>query len=356
MKVVGRQPVNGAGQVVQLRGINRAIFESRCTYDANGDADGPYNQTSIDPMLTWDIDIVRVTFNEDCWLGINGLPKSGNAIAYRRAVENYVTLLRANGLYVILSNHFSAPGTYPSTQIDYMPDADHGPTLWNQVALAFRTDHGIIFDPINEVALASYDDPHPVPRGQWGCWRGGCMLDSVYGGRFEAAGLDSLIAAIRSQGATQPILVGGLAYNGDLSQLLKYLPKDGQNQLIASPHLYDFTAGNTVDAMFTNPYETIAAQIPVVIGRARRALLRLGDGVLHQARAVADRRRAAERQHPSASSAGRGTPRPPSRQASTARPAPEGEGGPLLIRAYNGTPTIMGAAFRSWFQGKASEP
>jgi hypothetical protein len=27
---------------------------------------------------------------------------------------------------------------------------------------------------------------------------------------------------------------------------------------------------------------------------------------------------------------------------------PNGEAGPLLIRSYDGTPTVMGAAFRAW--------
>ena len=95
---------------------------------------------------------------------------------------------------------------------------------------------------------------------QWNCWLHGCTLDSIYPGapRFAAAGLQSLVNAIRSAGATQPIVLGGLDYNADLSQLLSHLPADPQHQLIASGHVYDFVEGSGVDSMFTGQLEPIA--------------------------------------------------------------------------------------------------
>ena len=143
-----------------------------------------------------------------------------------------------------------------------MPDNDHMPALWRNIAATFKADHGVMFDPINEVAMASWNNPHPSPAGQWECWLRGCTLDSVYGGRFVAAGLQSLVGAIRSRGATQPIILGGLSYNSDLSQLLSHLPNDPQRQLIASTHVYDFAQGSGIDAAFTGQLAPIAAQIP----------------------------------------------------------------------------------------------
>jgi hypothetical protein len=155
--------VSGAGSPVQLRGVNRAAFESRCPYDPSGVVDGPVDQASVTAMLAWKIDVVRVTINEDCWLGINGLPVGGNATGYRAALISYVDLLRANGLYVVLDTHASAPGTTQSTGIDYRPDNDQMPTLWASLAQTFKADHGIVFDPINEVAMASWNNPPSKP-------------------------------------------------------------------------------------------------------------------------------------------------------------------------------------------------
>jgi hypothetical protein len=342
--------VNGAGVAVQLHGVNRAIFESRCTYDSTGFADGPTDQTSVSAILAWHVDVVRVTLNEDCWLGINGLPLGGNTAGYRAAVISYVALLRSNHLYVILVPLVSAPGAYQSVQIDYMPDNDHMPAFWSSVAATFKSDHGIVFDAINEVAMASWNNPHPVPAGEWNCWLNGCTLDSMYGGRFVAAGLQSLVTVIRSQ-ATQPILLGGIDYNADLSQLLTYFPNDPQHQLVASAHVYDFAEGNGIDAMFTNQLAPIAQHAPVILGELGEMdcdsgtasytshVLSLVDGQAAKGNVFGvlgwtwnARTSISTGWHCPTSSSG--------------------EGGPLLIRDYTGTPTVMGGVLRKWMQSK----
>jgi hypothetical protein len=355
LRVQDRRLVDGAGRAVLLRGVNRAIFESRCTYDSSGVADGPADQKSVDAMLGWDIDAVRVTLNEDCWLGINGLPLGGNASGYRAAVARYVGLLRGNGLYVVLVPHFTAPGANRSTRIDYMPDNDHLPAFWNSVAAAFADDHGIVFDAINEVAMASWNNPHPSPPGEWNCWLNGCTLDSVYGGRFVAAGMQSLVHAIRSQGATQPVVLGGIDYNADLSQLLGHLPVDPEHQLVASAHVYDFAEGSGIDAMFTGQLEPIAAQLPVILGELGERYCDSGTAAytshvlsLVDAEAVNGNLFGVLGWTWNARTSKSTGWRCPT--------GPNGEGGPILIRDYSGTPTVMGGVLRGWIQSKAGNP
>jgi hypothetical protein len=355
LSVQNHRLVNGAGQEVQLRGVNRAIFESRCTYDTTGVADGPADQASVDALLAWKIDVVRVTLNEDCWLGINGLPLGGTAAAYRAAVVAYVDLLRRNGLYVVLDPESSAPGTHQSTQIDYMPDNDHMPAFWRSVAAKFKSDHGIVFDPITEIGMASWNNPHPSPPGQWNCWQNGCTLDSVYGGRFRAAGLQSLVTAIRSQGATQPIVLGGIDFNADLSQLLTHLPSDPEHQLVASAHVYDFAEGSGIDAMFKNQLAPIAKQLPVILGELGERRCDSGTAAYtSHVLSLVDGQAAAGNlfgvvgwtwNAKTRISAGWSCPT-----------GPNGEGGPLLIRNYTGTPTVMGKVLRSWIQLRAGKP
>ena len=50
IRVQGHRLVDGKGRAVQLRGVNRAAFESRCTYDDTGFADGPVDQASVAAM------------------------------------------------------------------------------------------------------------------------------------------------------------------------------------------------------------------------------------------------------------------------------------------------------------------
>ena len=170
IRVQGRNLVDGAGRVVQLRGANRAAFESRCTYDGNGFADGPVDQASVAAMKSWRINAVRLTLNEDCWLGVNGLPVGGDAAGYRNAVRAYIAVLRRNGLYVMPVVEVFGPDTQKATQIDYLPDRSHMIDFWRSFASMFKSNRGLIFDPVTEVAIADWNDPHPDPPGQWACW------------------------------------------------------------------------------------------------------------------------------------------------------------------------------------------
>lgn len=351
LRVQDHRLVNGAGQDLQLRGVNRAVFESRCTYDNTGIADGPIDQTSVSAMLAWKINAVRVTLNEDCWLGINGLPLDGNAASSRAEVADYVGLLRRNGLYVLLGPESSAPGSQRSTQIDYMPDSDYMLAFWTSVAATFKDDHGIVFDPITEVAIASVNNPHPDPPGELnGC--SGALL-TVYGGRFVAAGLHSLVDAIRSQ-AAQPIVVGGISYNADLSQLLSHLPSP-QHQLIASAHVYDFAEGSDIDAMFANQLAPIAKQLPVILGELSERSCDSGPAAYtsHVLSLVDDQAAKGNLFGVLGWTWNAKTNTSSGWQCPT---GPFGKGGPLLIRDYAGTPTVTGGVLRTWIRSKAGSP
>jgi len=347
--VHGRSLVDGAGRAVQLRGVNRAAFESRCTYDADAFADGPVDQASVAAMKSWRINAVRLTLNEDCWLGVNGLPVGGNAAAYRHAVRAYVSLLRRNGLYVMPVVEVFGPGTQKAEQIDYMPDRSHMLDFWRSFAAAFKSDRGLIFDPVTEVAMADWNDPHPDPPGQWACWLRGCTLDSVYQGapRFAAAGLQTIVDTIRATGARQPIVLGGLDYNADLTQLLTHLPTDPAHQLVASFHVYDFVQGKDVDATFRDQLEPIARRLPVVLGELGERRCDSGAGAYtRHVLALIDAQQRKGTQvgvFEWAWNAGGGWHCPTGRY---------GEGGPLLIRSYDGTPTVMGRVYRNWLASK----
>jgi endoglucanase len=189
------------------------------------------------------------------------------------------------------------------------------------------------------------NNPHPDPPGEWNCWLLGCTLDSVYGGRFVAAGLQSLVDVIRSQAATQPIVVGGISYNADLSQLLSHL-----HQLIASAHVYDFAEGSDIDAMFANQLAPIGNP-----RRARRALLRSGTAAYtsHVLSLVDDQAAKGDLFGVLGWTWNAKTNTSSGWQCPT---GPFGEGGPLLIRDYAGTPTAMGGVLRTWIQSKAGSP
>jgi len=69
---VGNHPVNGAGAMVRLLGVNRSGTEYQCVH-GNGIFDGPSDAASLGAIAAWRANAVRVPLNEDCWLAINGV-------------------------------------------------------------------------------------------------------------------------------------------------------------------------------------------------------------------------------------------------------------------------------------------
>ena len=57
---------------------------------------------------------------------------------------------------------------------------------------------------------------------------------------MDAAGMQQLVDTIRETGATNVIMVAGVSYGNDLSQWLKYAPKDPLQQLAASVHIFNY--------------------------------------------------------------------------------------------------------------------
>ncbi len=249
LHVSGNRLVDGVGATVVLRGVDRSGSEYACI-QGFGFFDGPSDAASIAAMAAWHINAVRVPLNEDCWLGINSAPSAYSGAAYRAAIAGYVSRLHSAGLVAILDLHWTAGGSSQSTGQQNMPDADHAPAFWTSVATAFQADSSTVFDLFNE--------PHDV---SWTCWRDG----GDCGVGFAVAGMQSLLNAVRATGATNPVLVGGLAYANDLSSWLSYRPSDPTGNLMASWHSYNFNACATVSCWHAQ-VAPVAAAVPVVAG------------------------------------------------------------------------------------------
>src|SRR5579883_330831 len=262
LHVVGNQIEDGSGHVFVPHGVDRMGTEYACnTAGANTDFDGPVDQTAVSAMLSWDINSVRVPLNEDCWLGINGEPVNGKTAAqYQQDIVNWVNLLNQNGLIVILDLHWNNSGTNQSTGQEPMPDLDHAPAFWTSVANTFKSNSSVIFD--------LYNEPYPGGSTPWQCWRDGSSAANTapcIGGPFAIAGMQLLVNTVRATGATNPIMLGGLAYSNDLSQWLQYEPSDPLNSLIASVHIYNFNACSTTSC-WNSQIAPVAASVPVIAG------------------------------------------------------------------------------------------
>jgi endoglucanase len=295
IKIVGNHFVNGAGQTIRLLGVNHQSFEFACV-DGFGYDDGLMDDADAAAIATWGTDAVRVPLNEDCWLGINGQPNNSQdpgetltAAGYQQAVEAYVADLHAHGLYAILDLHWSAPGANVAFNQQPMPDVDHSPAFWSSVASTFKDDQAVVFDLYNEpydpTDMRSGSDMNAGDKVSWDCWENGglpdlpapgpagadCVTQAVdqdgtpLPGSYRVAGMQLLLNAVRAQGATQPVMTGGLNFSNDLSQWATHAPNDPLNQEAASLHAYQGQACSTTDC-FNQQVAPIAQNVPVVVG------------------------------------------------------------------------------------------
>ncbi|HXY19406.1 MAG TPA: cellulase family glycosylhydrolase [Gemmatimonadales bacterium] len=257
LHVQGTALVDSAGRVVRLRGVDRSGAEYACA-QGWGIFDGPVDSASVQAIASWHADAVRVPLNEDCWLGINGVPAAYAGANYRQAIADFVGRLERAGLYVILDLHWSAADTARALGQAPMPDRDHSPDFWRSVAAAFKGDDRVLFDLFNE----PYPDDNADTPEAWRCWRDGGTCSGM---SYQAAGMQELVDAVRSSGATNVLLLGGVQYASSLTHWLANLPTDPLNNLAASWHIYNFS-WCTTQACWDSTAAPVARQVPLVLG------------------------------------------------------------------------------------------
>ncbi|MBE3011941.1 cellulase family glycosylhydrolase [Microbispora sp. NEAU-D428] len=265
LHVSGNKIVTADGKPYRLLGVSRSSGEYACVQGKGTWDHGPVDQASVDAMKSWNIHAVRVPLNEECWLGTNGSPSGA---AYQQDVKDYVNLLVANGITPILDLHWNwgqftgvswACTDTAATCQKPMPDAKYAPQFWTGVAKTFKGDNAVVFDLFNE--------PWPEygtgdTTSGWKCLRDG---GNCPGFSYEVAGMQSLVDAVRATGATNIVMVGGLAWSNDLSQWQQYKPSDPTGNLVASWHSYSFNYCSN-EACWDSQIAPLAAKVPVVTG------------------------------------------------------------------------------------------
>jgi hypothetical protein len=268
--VSGNHFVDGSSKPVRLIGVNRSGSEYACSgRDGQGGFgygffQGPTSDRAIRAMKKWKINAVALPLNEACWLGgYGGLKPEFSGEPYRAAIEGYVNRLNAHGNYVVLRLSGSGPGdhVYGAANGDSempMADADHSLAFWSSVAARFAGNHAVIFH--------AYDEPHKI---SWECALQGCPTNAngsegePHFGPFQAVGHQAIVDAIRATGATQPIVISGIEFAGDLSQWDQFMPVDPANQLAAGWNDFDY-AKNLRRSK--SDLRRLAASHPIVVG------------------------------------------------------------------------------------------
>ena len=117
------------------------------------------------------------------------------------------------------------------------PDAD-SITFWSQVASLYKGYSNVLFE--------LYNEPYPPT---WTCWQSGCSYTGVTGFSndcscsktvsYQGVGMQDLVNAVRSTGANNLVVVGGLGWGYTLTNLATYALA-GSN-IVYDTHPYPYT-------------------------------------------------------------------------------------------------------------------
>jgi len=289
--VSGKNLVNAAGMIVQLRGANYSGYEFAAIQgwgasDPSGTQAGQPGGPNLPAMLTWKANALRIPLNEASWLGYtctdtSGVvhnPDPGNN--YKSAVTTQVAQANAAGLYVILDLHWTAPGSYCPMLQTQMADADHSLAFWTSVANTFKNNPAVMFELFNEPFFNyefSGNSWSYMMNGTGGAFTGFPATSSSNNWTdikmaWTVASYQDMINAVRDTGATNVVVVGTMQYSQDFSGWLANRPSDPLNQMAAAWHPYrqfnsawDYPYPNYYPQVFTDAQNILAAGIPIIM-------------------------------------------------------------------------------------------
>ncbi|MFF4399034.1 cellulase family glycosylhydrolase [Streptomyces sp. NPDC001480] len=267
LHVSGNKLVDADGKTRRLLGVNRSGGEFMCV-QGYGIWDGPADDAAVAAIADWKANAVRIPLNEECWLGLANIKPEYAGANYINAVKDLVARVEAHGMTPIVELHWSY-GQYTGNSAGCsdvhatcqkpMPDMQYTPSFWSSVAGTFKDDPAVAFDLFNE----PYPDRATSTTTQaWQCWKDGGTCPGI---SYEVAGMQDLVDSIRSAGAKNVILAGGLAYSNDLSQWLTYKPTDPTGNLAAAYHVYNFNTCAS-ESCWNSTLAPVAAQVPLVAG------------------------------------------------------------------------------------------
>jgi aryl-phospho-beta-D-glucosidase BglC (GH1 family) len=180
----------------------------------------------------WNANVVRLSVNQAFWL--NTAPKV--SMAYAAELARVITAIEKAGMDVIVDSHRSSTG--------YMADAN-SVVFWKEVATVYRDDPHVLFELFNE--------PHDI---SWDLWlKGGTAPNGSV-----VHGMQELYNAVRSTGANNLVVVGGLNWAYELSGIATH--RVVGNNIVYATHPYNYPGKQPSD--WDRAFGALAATDPII--------------------------------------------------------------------------------------------
>ena len=246
LRVVGNRLQDSSGKEIWLQGVNAGGLETL-----------PMDEQPVKSLVVaideWKANCVRVPMNETFWYGKSPYQSDGGK-AYRDRIDTMITLAANRGAYIVIDLH-----RYRA------PKQEHA-DFWKEIAARYQNHPAVLFDLFNE--------PHGI---SWEVWRDGGFVgtkekadESAFLSEeekkknqgFESVGMQQLVDGVRSTGAKNVVIAGGLAWCNDLSGVVNgYALEDrAGNGVMYSWHTYNWHTG------WAEKVLPAAAKYPIFLG------------------------------------------------------------------------------------------
>ena len=248
LKVSGNRLVTlKGGKTVWLQGVNVPSLD----WGVKGES---MLRSTVTAIEGWKGNVIRLPVKEEYWFGRKGQTDGGQS--YRDVVDQVIMLAANRGAYVVLDLH-----RYRAPRKEYLE-------FWTDAATRYKNHPAVLFDLMNE--------PHGIT---WEIWRDGGFveekkkngdedafltpeekLNNKHG--FQSPGMQTMLDTVRTTGAKNIVVAGGLDYAYDLSGVVNgfaLVDKSGNGIMYAS-HVYPWKKSwqkKLLDA---------AARYPILLG------------------------------------------------------------------------------------------
>jgi hypothetical protein len=248
IRVSGNKLVKADGSEAWLQGVNVCSLE----WAAAGNNVLWSMKVALD---TWKANCIRLPVNNEKWFGRAPDQKPGEegANAYRMIVDNAIKLAASKGAYVVLDLHrFQAPD-------------DSVVEFWKDAAARYKNNPAVLFDIFNEPCSIT-----------WDVWRNGGDVEKTDKDKnkttYHSPGMQAVVDAVRSTGAKNIIIAGGLDWAYDDSGILKgyALTDKTGNGIMYSVHVYNWKTD------WQHKFMDLAATYPLFLGECGADIHKMG--------------------------------------------------------------------------------
>lgn len=247
LRVEGNKIVTVDGKEVWLQGL--------CLDSMEWAGKGEKLEQSVPVAIEqWKSNVIRLPVRDDFWFGTGPWQKKEwGGLDYRKEVDSVIEAASARGAYVVLDLH------------RFGPPMERDVKFWKDAATRYKNHPAVLFELFNE--------PHSI---SWPVWQKGGSLDGeanknapkvtaenqIKSEGETSVGMQALVDAVRSTGARNIVIAGGIGWGYDISGVLDgyALEEKGGNGIVYSSHVYPWKKD------WQKKFLDVAEKYPLFIG------------------------------------------------------------------------------------------